>query len=218
MAKCNPPPVRFITSHPAQCTSPAVSAQHYHSWPLMPLQQTGPSCLLICLKDLPGAYQSAPPADYLSNWAETKAMNADSVGSDFFTGGGQQCAPSREKVSKCHLRYLLQGTTSKHAALSLAEPCSVFLTVVKENLIYFWWNLLFGQRAKGLCQKYSVDFCETEMIGSRRTHEILAQFWKKEQIQSFFLSCKYKLCCPISILFYTNRTAGCSCFVFNLCA
>lgn len=66
----------------------------------MPLQQTGPSCLVICLEDLPSAYQSAVPADYLSNQAETKAVNADSVGSDFSTVAGQQ----GEKVSKCHLR------------------------------------------------------------------------------------------------------------------
>lgn len=102
----------LYTSHPAHCTSPAVSVRQYLSWPLMLFRQTGPSCLLICLEDLPSAYQSAPPADYLSNRVETKAVKADSVGSDFSTGAGQQCAPSREKVSKCHLRYLLQSTTS----------------------------------------------------------------------------------------------------------
>lgn len=102
------PPVRFIASHLAHnFTSPSVSVQQYHSWPLMLSRQTWPSCLVIRSEDLHRAYQSAPPADYLCKKKEQrpKPWTQRPLDQAFPRGQGRQCAPSREKVSKCHMQH-----------------------------------------------------------------------------------------------------------------
>lgn len=103
MVKCNSPPVRFIASHLAHnFTSPSVSVQQYHSWPLMLSRQTWPSCLVIRSEDLHRAYQSAPPADYLckKKRAETKAVNTETIGSGFSTGAGTAMCSIKRKSFK----------------------------------------------------------------------------------------------------------------------
>lgn len=100
MVKCNSPPVRFIISHLAHnFTSPAVSVQQYHSWPLMLSRQTWPSCLVIRSEDLHSAYQSAPSL-LSKKRAETKAVNTETVGSGFSTGAGTAMCSIKRKSFK----------------------------------------------------------------------------------------------------------------------
>lgn len=70
----NPPPVRFITSllsHKLTPTAVCVQQNHKLTW------QTWPSCLVIWSQHLHSAYQSAPPADYLTGRAKAKASSAE---------------------------------------------------------------------------------------------------------------------------------------------
>lgn len=111
------------------------SGVEYHSWPASLSQQTWPSCLVIRSEDLHSAYQSAPPADYRSKRAETKAANTESVGSGFSTGARMAACSIKRKTtfqsgihSIGYTALIMQSTTSQHVNLLLPEPCSSFLT------------------------------------------------------------------------------------------
>lgn len=111
--------------------------------------QTWPSCFVIRSEDLHSAYQSAPPADYLSKRAETKAVNTENVGSGFSTGARMAACSLKKKTkfqssihSVGYTVLIMESSTSQHANLLLPEPSSVFPTGVGENSIYCYFFIL----------------------------------------------------------------------------
>lgn len=141
------PLISLALLHPqlSLCATKLHSRVEDHSWPLILSWQTWPSCLVICSEDLHSAYQSAPPADYLSKRAETKAANTETVGSGFSTGVRMAACSIKRKTkfqsgvhSIGYTVLIMQSITSQHDNPLLIESCVP---------IWCWgkWNLLLMQ-------------------------------------------------------------------------